>query len=151
MAINQRSREYKEALSGKGEVYSSTKRFKEALEVYTKLYEIEPSAFHLYNKGVGFMANTMYAEALEIFKKVIKMDEKYGKAHGSAGHCAVSLGMSLEAITYYDRAIQLMDKNDWFLDDVKRNRRVAIQRFGDECRDEVQSDDFHKILLRFDL
>ncbi len=81
-----------------GYAYSDLGRYKDAIEIFQKIIQINPNiAYAHYGLGL-YLSEEMYEKKLEHFKEAIRIKPDYEAAYSSIGYIYYKLGMYREAI-----------------------------------------------------
>ncbi|MEI0566542.1 tetratricopeptide repeat protein [Brachyspira pulli] len=81
---------------------------------YDKAIEIDNNINAYYNKALYYNTNENYEKALNLYNKVLEIDEYYIEAYGNRAIVLYNLNKNKEAIKDCDKAIEL-DSEYWLL------------------------------------
>ena len=112
-----------------GRTDQSEKRYRQAIEHYTKAIELNPQmARAYYNRGNTNSALEEYEEALKDYSKAIQLDPDYSDFFFNRANANADLCRFQEAVNDYDEAIRLGSKDALFN---KGNALVVAGRFDE--------------------
>ncbi|MCY3664045.1 MAG: tetratricopeptide repeat protein [Gemmatimonadetes bacterium] len=112
-----------------GRTDQSEKRYRQAIEHYTKAIELNPQmARAYYNRGNANSDLKDYEEALKDYSKAIQLDPEYSDSFFNRANANADLCRFQEAVADYDEAIRLGSENALFN---KGNVLVLLGRFDE--------------------
>ena len=115
-----------------GRTDQGEKRYKQAIEHYTKAIQLDPQmARAYYNRGNAESNLSNYEEALKDYSKAIQLDPYYSESFFNRANANADLCRFQAAIDDYDEAIRLGSKNALFN---KGNVLVVLGRFDEALR-----------------
>ena len=121
-----------------GRTDQSEKRYRQAIEHYTKAIELNPQmARAYYNRGNANSALEEYEEALKDYSKAIQLDPAYSDSFFNRANANADLCRFQEAVNDYDEAIRLGSKDALFN---KGNLLVVAGRFDEALQCYRESD-----------
>ncbi|MBE8949148.1 MAG: tetratricopeptide repeat protein [Quinella sp. 3Q1] len=100
--------------------YKEPEDYAKAIEIYTRIIKLEPTADNYDSRGEIYMKIKNYDNALKDFEQSIKLDRKAASAYGSRADLYMAQKKYDKAIADYDRAIKLEDwasLRAYYLDD----------------------------------
>lgn len=105
-----------------GKFYQDTKKFKQAVDTYQKLLQMDPNHKHaLYNLGaIEYVAGKDREKAMSYFTKAINIDPQYAEAYLARGICYEDLKDSDNAIADYKMAVQYKPNYDDAVNNLNR-------------------------------
>lgn len=115
-----------EYLSIKGGTEVSLGKFDDALEDYTKVIELAPTAGGYTDRAFAYNCKGQYAEGLADCEKAIALDPKYARAYQTRGWCYNGLKDYKLALASINKAIDLKLVGA----DVYNNRGCAYKDLG---------------------
>lgn len=81
----------------------------------------------LYREGVKYALAGLYAQAVQIFQRVVKLDPQFADAHFALGHAYSDMGRWQNAIDSFERAVKL-NPNDLEAQDRLNEARDMLAR-----------------------
>ena len=112
-----------------GRTDQSEKKYKQAIEHYTKAIQLDPQmARAYYNRGNAESNLSNYEEALKDYSKAIQLDPYYSESFFNRANANADLCRFQAAIDDYDEATRLGSKNALFN---KGNVLVVLGRFDE--------------------
>jgi tetratricopeptide (TPR) repeat protein len=95
----------------KGNTLSLNLKCREAIDMYNKAIEIEPSfAIPYINKGIILFNQKLFKESIECYDKLIELEPDNAIGYNNRGNCYSALKDYNKAIENYDKAIELNPK-----------------------------------------
>ena len=95
-------------LNEKAQIFSSTKRYGEAIEIYSSLIDNkQPEAYVYLNRGNAKSASGQKQAAIDDYDRAIAINPNYANAYGNRGNAKSDLGQKQAAIIDYNRAIAI--------------------------------------------
>ena len=101
---------YRDAVPAPHEPYSESKR--------------------LYREGVKYALAGLYAQAVQIFERAVKLDPQFADAHFALGHAYSDMGRWQSAIDSFERAVQLNPKDLEAQDRLEEARERLARQTG---------------------
>jgi tetratricopeptide (TPR) repeat protein len=91
----------------KAQILSRSKKYPEAIAIYTELIRTKPEAYAYTNRGYVKSELGNNQEAISDYDKAIAINPQYAPAYNNRGIAKSALGNKQEAISDYDKAIAI--------------------------------------------
>jgi Flp pilus assembly protein TadD len=115
------------AYYGRGTVFLNLGNYRQAIEDYDKVVEINPKYAEAYNnRGTAYSNLGSYRQAIGDYDRAIEINPKYEKAYNNRGVASKHLGNYQQAIGDYDKAIEINPKYA----EAYNNRGTAYSNLG---------------------
>ncbi len=93
-----------------GNLLYAQERYAEAQDAYLRAVEINPSGESCFSLGQAYMQNSNYAQAEDMFEKVVRLDEDSANGYYGLGQLYARQERYDEAVIYFDKAIARDDE-----------------------------------------
>lgn len=93
-------------------------------------HEPYSEAKRLYREGVKYAVAGLYAQAVQIFQQVVKLDPQFADAHFSLGHVYYDMGRWQSAIDSFQRALELNPRDTEAQDRLDQARDMLARQTG---------------------
>ncbi|KAM6188132.1 small glutamine-rich tetratricopeptide repeat-containing protein beta-like [Sarcoramphus papa] len=113
-------------LKDEGKNYMKEENYGAAVDCYTRAIELGPKNA-VCNRAAAQSKLNNYSEAIKDCESAIAIDPKYSKAYGRMGLALASVNKYEEAVTSYQKALDLDSENDSY----KLNLKIAEQKLRD--------------------
>ncbi|MCY6485900.1 tetratricopeptide repeat protein [Clostridium aestuarii] len=101
-----------QVLIQKGIAYIKQQQFKEAIECYDKILQIDPDNIDaLFGKALSYKSQYQYKEAIEYYNKALAIEPNNIYGLLSKINCYISQYQYKEAIEYYNKALEIAPNN----------------------------------------
>ncbi|XP_034870428.1 small glutamine-rich tetratricopeptide repeat-containing protein beta isoform X1 [Mirounga angustirostris] len=108
-----------------GNNHMKEENFAAAVDCYTQAIELDPNnAVYYCNRAAAQSKLGHYTDAIKDCEKAIAIDSKYSKAYGRMGLALTAINKFEEAVTSYQKALDLDPENDSY----KSNLKIAEQK-----------------------
>jgi tetratricopeptide (TPR) repeat protein len=98
-----------------GDLYSSSERYDEAIEVYSKAILLDPDPMYYVNLGSIYKINGQYVEADDTYRKSLELDSISPQGWWMLGELYMyNLEDRTLAKTFFEKALQLEPMNDYY-------------------------------------
>ena len=99
------------SLNGLGIVLMAKGKTDEAIKKYLKAIQINPRLQYYDNIGDAYRSKGNFAEAVEFYEEILKMNKDDDLAHNGIGICFLSLKKLDDAIFHFSQAVKLVPQN----------------------------------------
>ncbi|MCV3214864.1 tetratricopeptide repeat protein [Plectonema radiosum NIES-515] len=123
------------ALSRRGNIYRSMKRYEEALKDFDCAIQLNPKYYWaIAGRGETYRLMKRYEEALKNFDQAIQLNHKYDYAIANRGYTYRLIERYEEALKDFDCAIELNPKYDWAIAHRGKTYR-SMKRYEEALKD----------------
>ena len=99
-------------------------------DLATSPHEPYSESKHLYHEGVKYALAGLYAQAAQIFQRVVKLDPQFADGHFALGHAYYDMGRWQNAIDSFQRAVELNPKDTEAQDRLEQARDMLARQTG---------------------
>ncbi|KAK7825231.1 hypothetical protein U0070_009720 [Myodes glareolus] len=107
-------------------------KYTAAVDCYTQALALDPNnAVYYCDRAAAQSKLSHYTDAIKDGEKAIAIDSKYSKAYGGMGLVLTAMNKCEEAVTSYQKALDLEPENDSYKSNVKiAERWLVLQELG---------------------
>jgi len=114
--------DYVEALNGLGFIYTRLGRIDEAIPLYNKALQLDPSVNTYLNLGVALTNSGKLQEAEKVYEKILAIQPQNASARNDFGVVLCRLGKYDRAIEHFNKALQINPQYT----DAKNNLNITL-------------------------
>lgn len=133
-----------ELISLKGFVYLNLKEFKKSYDCYSEAIKINNYSFECFNlRATTSFELGNFIDSIKDLKKSLLIDDRLHETYENIGKCYSNLGNNIEAVKYYELALERSPKNNRLIEliseklsiiDVALNKKTPLNELSLELK-----------------
>ncbi|XP_078621401.1 dnaJ homolog subfamily C member 7-like isoform X2 [Branchiostoma floridae x Branchiostoma japonicum] len=138
-----------EAKKSQGNTQYTLKNYKEAIKLYNEAIELCPTCASYYsNRAACYIMLGKFREGLEDARQTTRIDSNFLKGYMREAKCLLMLGDPSQAISTYQKVLQLDPNNQSVADELKVAQ--SVHHFETQAEGDMKKGDFRRAVFCLD-